>query len=436
MPRRPIRTEDQRVEFIPNYLPFRPPIPIPTAGICDTPSTMYCINNEWRAYFIGAMQSLVQMDVWDSEDEELVLDAIQQVLGLISMPTAPCSPFGGAATDSGQNDEILSELNQQIFDVGGLPAIAPTRPDTTFDFDSGDDTEEQARRLIALCWATHDYVNSVAEKGILQAVNIQPGIVLVGAVLAVLAFPVYGIVFVAATAALIVGMSAALNGDEDITAVACCMNEALIGQTVTEANFAASLDSCPDLSGTGQLLLAELVQTTLGSEKNWLAFVKSLGSFMNATDDVSRCPCADPQCALDFRIDEGNWVNVNNLAFYVDGVGWRPGLSGVGNHILHFQFTASPVSDLVMIRFTIKNDETNDADVRFRLIDDLGGIIEQEDAVLSAGQTSMTFVLAAGLDYEIMRFRAIRQGLEVLLNIHVTDVEILSGDCVFPEQPV
>jgi len=436
MGKRQIRTDDQRVEFIPNFRTFVTPIPIPVQGICDEPCTVYRINNTWRGIFIGAMQSLTQPDVWDSDDDDEVFAAIQQVRDLIAMSPCACSGILSAGNDCGQQDEILGLLNQDLFLTGGLDGIAPDRPDTFFNEDTGDDDDEAFRREVALCWATHDYVASIAAKGILAAAGIDPIFAYLGLPFTIIAFPVYGLIFSTVTIALIEAASNAIQGPEDIEAVGCCMYEAMRGEAVTEANFAASLDSCPDLSGLGQTALAALVKAVLADEKNWLAFVKSLGAFMSATDQVSACPCTDLQCSQDFTIDDGNWIIRNGQAFYTTGTGWENAPGGTVNHLINISFEAAADFNMKFVQIQFTNNETVPTDLRVRLRDDVDAVIETVDSVLAVGETTKVVIMNNTLDARHLHIRATRDGLAVNIAVVITGVRMIGSDCFLDEQPV
>lgn len=352
------------------------------------------------------------------------------------MAAPTCSPIAAGGACNCGCGEIYNNQLQEIFDDGGLAALAPDRPDVFFDDDSGDDDVELARRRIALCWATHDFVTSVAQEGILQMTNINPAFPVIGVAFAVLGFGFLGVVFAGVTVVLIELMNQFISGEEDVDLVACCMFEGMTGQTVTEANFAASLDGCPDLGDAGANALRNLVQAVIQDERNWLIFIRKLGSFMNVTDNLSTCPCTPDTCSHNFTIDNGNWIAVNGNASYDEGVGWESAPGGSVNHICHIEHDEQAAFALFMLRIQLQNNEpTNDIDVRIQTRDD-AGLVEQETGVLAQGEQTIVFFFTLSTAIERLQIRFIRQGLETELKMHIQAVEFLIGDCVLPEQPV
>lgn len=434
--RRQIVTEDQRAEFIPNYRPFRDKVPIPTADICAYPSVSYCINVEWRKLLIGALQSLDQPDVWDSDDDVEIFNARQQIRSFLSMAAPLCLPAStSGASSCGCGAVYLNQL-RDIFDTGGLDGLAPDRPDVFFDDDSGDDDVELARRRIALCWATHDFITQVAKDGFLQQTLIEPLFPLLGASLAFLGLPYVGVTFNAVTTGLIALMNQFISGEEDIDLVACCMFDGMTGQTVTQANFAASLDACPDLGDAGANALRNLTRAVIQDDDNWLVFIRQLGSFMNVTDNLSTCFCTPDTCTADFTIDNGNWNTVNGNASYDEGIGWESGPGGAQNHICHIEHIKGAEFGLFLMRIQLHNFEpTNNIDVRIQTRDD-GGVVEQETAVLAQGEQTVVFFFTLSSAIKRVQLRFIRQGLETELKMHIQKVEFIIGDCVLPDQPV
>lgn len=436
MARRPIRTEEQRAEFIPNYRPYLNDVPIPQANICDYPSRSYCINDEWMTIIHSALLALDQPDVWDSTDDDDIHAARQNVRSLLSMAAPLCVPPPAFGAGSPSCDTLLALELQQIFDADGLDGIAPDRPDTFFDDDSGDDDNALARRRVALCLATHDFITSIVKGGILQQVNIDPVFPVVTVFFAFIAFGVLGLVFGGASLILIELMNQFISGEDDVDLVACCMFEGMTGQAVTQANFQASLDACPDLGDAGANAIRNLVRNMMDIDANWFAFVRVLGSFMTAVDDQTNCHCTEDTCFQDFEIDNGNWTIVGGNAFYDDGVGWESAQGGSNNHLCHIDWNESFDFSIGIIRFQVVNTEpTVDIDVRIRLTDEFGTHTDVF-AVLAQGEQSIAIVTNGGIAARRLLCRFVRDGLETELKLVLKKVEILSGDCILDEQPV
>lgn len=437
MARRTPKTDEMRVEFIPNYRPFLGKLPIPVADICDEPCTVYRINNTWRKFFLSAMEVLVQRDIWDSNDPVEIQRAIDQVQELIGMSPCRCIDQGGGGFTRNGIDEIVGEQNQVIFDTGGLPSLAPDAPDTSFSEDTGDDAEEQFRRIVALCWACHDYVASVAEKGILQGVNINPEIQLTSLTLSFLFSPIVGIGFGLATTAIILAVTEFIGGDDDVIQVACCMFDTLEGLAVSQANFSTALDFCPDVSGLGASSLLSLVRGGMDDEKNFLAFVKILGAFMGATNDLSTCPCTDPLCTADFKLDKFDFTSVGGRAVYVTDVGWDNSAGGGFNHIIEIQFVDGADWNAGLTRVTIDNQEAVDS-ITFTVttLDEFAVQVEQKISVATPGQNSKVFGFDTSLDIRELRIRIETTAFpDDNISAIIEKCELITGDCVFPAFP-
>ena len=385
------------------------------------------------------MQVLVQQDIWDSSDPIKIQAAIDQVQELIGMTPCSCLTQGGNTFTRTSLDIIIATENQKVFDAGGLPALAPSRPDTFFDEDTGDTGDEIARRKVALCWACIDYMTSVAEKGILQGVNIQPGIQLASLGLSFVFGPIIGVGFGAVTQAAILGLTELINGDEDVLQVACCMIDNLEGQTVTQANFKASLDACPDVTGLGGLALKSVAGFSLDDDISWFAFVKSLGSYMGATDSLAECPCeTGPGCSNDFTIDNGNWVAVAGLALYDTGVGWGPPASGGLNHQIHIDYTNDIDFEVTQVKFIASNFDDEGWIWVVETYDEFAVLIQQNSIELPEGQTTHTFNMNGATNVRTLQLSLVATLQFPLdsLKGRIVSVEILQGDCVLDIQPV
>lgn len=438
MARRHPKTDEQRVEFVPNFRPFFGKLPIPAAGICDQPCSVYKINNDWRKFFIAAMHALDQPDVWDSTDADEIEAARQEIRSLIAMSPCRCVPGGQGAAGQKGIDDILGIQNEEIFDAGGLGALAPDAPDTSYSEDTGDDEEEEFRRTVALCWAAHDYVSSVAKKGLLQAVEIDPAIVLASLALSVIFSPIVGIGFGIVTRGAILAMAELLQGDATIDAVACCLYDNLLGQSITEANFADGLDACPDLVGLDEMALAALVRSSIGDKSSFMAFAKALGSFMGATQVSSDCDCAPAECTSDFEIDEGGWTRRLAQAEYVEGEGWDNSPGGAFNHIINIEFINDVDWNAEFVRTTIENNELED-DIQLHVFmrDEFDVVIVSKILTFTPGQTGKIVKLPIATDFRNLNVRIRTLAFpDDNINALIKKVEVLTGDCVFPTQPV
>ncbi len=432
------KTDEQRVEFIPLFRPFLGKVPIPAPGICDEPCSVYRINVEWRGLFISAMRVLTQTDIWDSTDPDEIQAAIDQIQELIGMSPCRCSAGGGGSFTRNTLDVLIAIENQRIFDLGGLTLLAPDRPDTTFSEDSGDTGDEIARRDVALCWACHDFVASIAEKGLLQGADIQPGIAFASLAISFFFGPLVGNSFGAVTQAIILGVSEFMNGDDDISQVACCLYVTLRDQAVDQTNFMAGLDVCPDVSGTGAGFLLSLVRFALDEDDSWFSFVKSLGSYLPVTDALSVCPCdLVALCASDFTIDDGDWTAVAGFALYDPLVGWGPSTSGGMNERVFIGVDFADDTTMKQVRVTCSNFDDEDWNWAISARDEFDVEIDGENVDLPEGTTVHTFNLTGVTAMRRLNIRILAiEGLEDSIKCRILLVEVLDGDCTLPDQPV
>lgn len=200
-----------------------------------------------------------------------------------------------------QNQQIQSAALRQVYAdrYDGTPtSINPDAPTT--DFGSTGD------RYDALCAALMAYVYQFAsgQTSAVIAGDIAAFALLAGA--AVLLIPGLNI-FYAAGAALallagggIIGLTTgaavdALTDTEALDDVVCYMRETLKAESVTEANFAACLDTYPFSVGSNAAIVADFLKPTLGT--NYLAFLDMLGQSYNGLingEPVPECPCDEP----------------------------------------------------------------------------------------------------------------------------------------------
>ena len=61
------------------YAPFKRALPIPTTDVFDNPTIQLCLNAEWAAYLLGALEPLRWDDLWQGSD----LAAKEHVLGQV-----------------------------------------------------------------------------------------------------------------------------------------------------------------------------------------------------------------------------------------------------------------------------------------------------------------------------------------------------------------
>ncbi len=438
MARRQPKTDDQRVEFIPNFRPFLTPITIPSVDVCAAASVALCISYEWMPIIRGLFHVLDQPDVWDTEDPDELFAVRQQVKELMAMGECLCG-----YDKTTQQIQVSTDINlnfnlETVFNAGTLDDIAPDRPDTSFSEDTGDDVNEAIRREVALCWAVQDYVTTVVEKGIFNAFIPDAVTFITAGGISFLIGPLGGLLYtlastVAETLINIVAQKPSIQGD-----VACCMYDNLLGKAITEANFAASLDNCGFGLLSDEAFVRDAVASGIDKTGNFLAFVRILGDYMDGTEDTSVCLCTVPTCTADFTIDEGGFTARDSQAVYVTAQGWDNALPTPADHIINIHFEHDEDWACNQVRVTLINDEdVEDILCLLRTRDSVDALIEAEQAFISPGTTTVTFTMDSSSAVRTLQLRFDAQGFpqNQFMGL-ITKVEVLDGDCVFPDQPV
>jgi hypothetical protein len=214
------------------------------------------------------------------------------------------------------------------FTANGLDGIAPDRPDTFYDEDSGDVGDEEQQRSNALCNACVDYMATVADD-LGQKIRIArvAGMPLLSPIVLSIA-PVAGALFIGALSVLTQLTIEALDDEETRRKVACCMYDNLRGVAITEANFNASLTGCGFGGLSDEEIVRDMMEAGVNDRDNWLAFVAVLGNFMSNVGDLETdCLCGLFEHTFDFEIDDQGWTtraeDDRDFGTYTAGVGWE-----------------------------------------------------------------------------------------------------------------
>lgn len=438
MARRQPITDEQRAEFIPNFRPFLTPIPIPTPGICDSPSMSLCINYEWLPIIRGLLHVLDQPDVWDTTDADELFNVRQQIKEISAMSGCLC---GYGKTDLQIRNIVDITLNNQlvqIFNADGLDGVAPDRPDSTFDTDSGDTGDEIREREIALCWAVQDYVTTVVEKGIFNAFIPDAITMLTTGGIAFLVGPIGGLVYRVASEIFETVINMVANDAELIEKVSCCMLDGLQGLALTEANFATALDGCGFGALSDEAFIADAVRMGLDDTGNFLSFVSVLGSYMNVVDILDECPCDPDGCIVDFTIDDADFVAQTGangpLATYDAGQGWDNGPSGVVNHRIHIEYTFSELIAITSAGWTITYNSQNNIQWRLILFDEFEAELLNVYTDYDENTLSQDFNFPEVTGVKRIRFTVVTTSSGLDFNGHIVEGRYTGDICDFPAQ--
>lgn len=351
------KPEDHSTQHLrrPLFTPITEPHAIPSSSPSSMGDAGCCFSREWLPYFAPLFEIWNRREFWDGDKSE-VDQALDWVAELESMLVGgKCgksrSPLFDAAT------LLLREKFQEQYDSGGLAELAPDRPDTFFDEDSGDTGPEIQQRKDALCLACQDYVTQM----MFQAFDaiLDAGVsVFSGGTVATLVVGVPGAIIVGALSA-VWGLSLSVLSQVSVRdAIACCMRDGIEGLAITEANFNAALDAACSvpLSPAGDAVHL-FVKETLQNQKNYLAFVKALGAFNDVAETgIIECACDQPSTwchEFDFTLTDGGFTQIPGCLFgtHVPGTGWRSDTTGTGNESICIQrvFSSTQVTNIECI---------------------------------------------------------------------------------------
>lgn len=260
-------------------------------------------------------------------------------------------------TRSVQNQQVQSAGLRQVYDdrYDGTPtSINPDAPTTNFGA-SGDRYDALCAALMAF---VYQYAKAQAEAVIagqitafaalsLIAVLLIPGLnvfYLAGAAIALIAGG--GIVGVSTSVAI-----AALTDTSALNEVVCYMRDTLKGQSVTQANFAASLVTYPFSVGTHAAIVADFLKATLND--NYLCFLDMLGQAYSGTinnEPLPECPCEEPPITDWVYLNSGTYNPRPGVVDYLGGTRYRAytwSAEGDNNFVLTVQ-TGGTMHDFVV----------------------------------------------------------------------------------------
>lgn len=342
---RPIISDIEAVERVPNYVARPNPAPIPTPNIFDEPLVGMCINAEWAAHFRGAFDILDQPDAWLGTDEEIFLArmqvteallmfmgacnmccdeevaALQELVALnTTIVTNLTTIITNQTTEITNNQTIIDQNNTQIYNqytqqyndyvanntiqqqynnmlYDGTPqSLAPS---VGADFSDGSGSAEAILCAAIKSWiAQQMYTYGSQANMVTTGTGIAAGVILgLGAALGVLTGGASIIAGAAISASILAGATVWNNILNDQLAqrkVRCCMYDALKGQPITESNFQHAFDDyCGFEQGSNEALLAQqLSNSTTYYHDDYLAFLRHMQASTSAQGDGSDCDCS------------------------------------------------------------------------------------------------------------------------------------------------
>lgn len=292
-----------------------------------TTSRAYCLTDFQVAWLLSNTDYMQWSQRWENcpcTDEDL--SNMKAELEYNLMSCIDLQPYQLQSLYDAQMNDQLDYL-QSVWDIDPTPsAINPSTPD---DYYNGDDS---TGRNDALCTACKIYVYSYAQNwvvkaqtvlGIVAVVGLFASISIVGGVIA--SILVGGLAYITSLAL------DAMQDEDALDEIACCMNSTLSGLAITQANFETCLDGCSFGVGTNAEIARSIIASDIGVFKNWLSFINTLGNAYDlAQIGIKDCPCESAWThTFDFTVGDGDFVRYSppNKGFlmgqYVASTGWQ-----------------------------------------------------------------------------------------------------------------
>lgn len=319
-----------------------------------TDSALYCLNQRDIYVLLAMCEYVGWWTRWYNTDDTSPTE-ILALQGELTEKLMNCVDIS-VLVDQGklrlsrdvQQQQIESQGLRDRYDDeydGSPTSINPDAPTTNFG-SSGD-------RLDALCRALVAYVYQAANA---QVQALVAGDVTAFALLsaaAILLIPGLNLFYIAGAAlALIAGGGIigvttgtaidALTDTDALGRVVCYMRDQLKAQSVSQANFAAVLNTYPWASGSHEAIIADFLKGQLGT--NYLAMLDMLGQAYSGVingQPLPECPCVVELC-LDFMSgDQGVTPAFTGSAVRTNGGGWQQPVAGG----VSLRFAATTIPD-------------------------------------------------------------------------------------------
>lgn len=247
---------------------------------------LVCLTDFQRAW----LQANVPYMRWETRWSNLAITSseLNQHADDLELALMSCIEINPYQIDYTYQQQVQNQLNQFADDYTGTPSsVNSNTPD---DFFSGDGSDE---RVDALCTAINVYVYSYSANWSTKA---QIALGVAGVITTALSLTLVGGVIagtILAGLALITAVALdAMNDEDALDAVVCCMLDAMNGGVINAVNFEASLDACGFLVGSNEAIVRDIIASDLDQLSNLLSFYNVLGEqFLLAQVGVIDCPC-------------------------------------------------------------------------------------------------------------------------------------------------
>ena len=324
---------------------------------------LYCLTDFQATW----LQANVEYLRWQTRQvncpctpEELATLADELELALMS-----CVDFQPYQLDYVYNNQVQQKVNElQTLWQGNPSDLNPNSPDDNFNGNNSTD------RNNALCNACKIFVYSYSQNwvrtaqtvlGVTFVIGLLASITLIGGMVATVL--VGGLAFITSTAL------DAMQDEDALDDVVCCMYNALLNQAISQTTFEQSLDACGFLPGSNQAIIRDIISSDLVQFPNYLSFLEQLGlQFVLAEAGVVDCPC-DPSPMwtqnFDFTIDDQGFVpstvSAITRAVYHPGDGW--GVGAAANQIV-FMIQCPAVANIEVTEIEIEVTEAGTLNVQ------------------------------------------------------------------------
>lgn len=432
----PLATEDRRALWLPNYSTRLQPRPPPSVGAFVSPLVGCCINAEWMSHILGALATLEWPDAWEGTADQVQF-ALDQIVEIQDAMATRCN-VGTSVIINNVVENYRFQLGLE-FTLNGLTGVAPDRPDTFFDEDSGDIGDDIIVRENALCMACIDYINTVLDSA--AATALDAGLT-VGTSLTVPAFafgPLSGVIFLATVGILTAGVRAVLNSESIRADIACCMFEGLRGKAINEANFQTALTDCGFFPLSDPEIIRDLVETGLDDQANFLAFVRAVGGYFSFAElEPLSCPCIEQGLYCDFKIDECDFEvfigPTGPEAAFDFPNGWKAGPSGVINHLIHIKSEFDEDIAFSSVRIFTVNSLGTDIKYTMWLYDEFDVLILNQNIQLPKEHTNHKFEFPEETGVRRLEVQIFKTGLATVFPGRLTACQVEADPPPFPPQ--
>lgn len=278
-------------------------------------SRLYCLTDFQVAWLLSNTQYMRWSTRWENcpcTDGDLDKMAAEMEYNLMS-----CFDLQPYQLDFLYEDALnrAFEAFEALYDEGG---IAELNPNTPTDYYNGDDSPA---RNYALCMACETYVKSYAQRWLQQANLINSALnIIVGIISPVPYLQNIAIEVIAGLIGIDQAKVDAMQDNDALDAVVCCMEAGLNGGAVNQTIFEECLDGCGFLVDSEPYIVQQIIGSDLDLFNNWLTFLNALGDAYTYTEKgiVFECPCDDEWVSV-FNFDTGQqgWVNAIST-------GWTP----------------------------------------------------------------------------------------------------------------